>query len=31
LITDRTRGGAYLTAGLAIIGMFGAFLFMTAP
>ncbi|MYY80062.1 MULTISPECIES: MFS transporter [unclassified Streptomyces] len=29
LIADRTRGGAYLAAGLAILGMFGAFLFMT--
>ncbi|MFF2850641.1 MFS transporter [Streptomyces sp. NPDC058001] len=29
LIANRTRGGAYLGAGLAIVGMFGAFLFMT--
>ncbi|MEV7796642.1 MFS transporter [Streptomyces sp. NPDC087512] len=29
LIADRTRGGAYLSVGLAMIGMFGAFLFMT--
>ncbi|ANB06889.1 Puromycin resistance protein pur8 [Streptomyces ambofaciens] len=29
VIADRTRGGAYLGAGLAFIGMFGAFLFMT--
>ncbi|WP_051466593.1 MFS transporter [Actinomadura oligospora] len=29
LIADRTRGGAYLSVGLATIGMFGAFLFMT--
>ncbi|NUS73962.1 MAG: MFS transporter [Corynebacteriales bacterium] len=29
LIANRTRGGAYLSAGLAMIGMFGAFLFMT--
>ncbi|OPC76987.1 MFS transporter [Embleya scabrispora] len=29
VIADRTRGGAYLGAGLAFVGMFGAFLFMT--
>ncbi|WP_407565428.1 MFS transporter [Streptomyces sp. 184] len=29
LIASRTRGGAYLGAGLAMVGMFGAFLFMT--
>ncbi|HEX5595941.1 MAG TPA: MFS transporter [Micromonosporaceae bacterium] len=29
VIADRTRAGAYLSVGLAIIGMFGAFLFMT--
>ncbi|REE97602.1 EmrB/QacA subfamily drug resistance transporter [Thermomonospora umbrina] len=29
LIADRTRGGAYLSVGLAMLGMFGAFLFMT--
>ncbi|MFG3711261.1 MFS transporter [Micromonospora sp. NPDC047730] len=29
LIADRTRAGAYLSVGLAVIGMFGAFLFMT--
>ncbi|WP_433472484.1 MFS transporter [Spirillospora sp. CA-142024] len=29
VIADRTRGGAYLAVGLAVIGMFGAFLFMT--
>ncbi|MFG2089503.1 MFS transporter [Spirillospora sp. NPDC048824] len=29
VIADRTRGGAYLTVGLAVIGMFGAFLFLT--
>ncbi|WP_030174341.1 MFS transporter [Spirillospora albida] len=29
VIADRTRGGAYLAIGLAVIGMFGAFLFMT--
>ncbi|GGR08409.1 MFS transporter [Streptomyces aurantiogriseus] len=29
LIVNRTRGGAYLSAGLAMVGMFGAFLFMT--
>lgn len=29
LIANRTRGGAYLSAGLAMVGMFGAFLFMT--
>jgi EmrB/QacA subfamily drug resistance transporter len=29
LIADRTRGGAYLSVGLAMVGMFGAFLFMT--
>ncbi|GAB2884270.1 MFS transporter [Streptomyces mayteni] len=29
VITDRNRGGAYLALGLAIIGMFGLFLFLT--
>ncbi|MGW3949435.1 MFS transporter [Streptomyces sp. NPDC004752] len=29
LIADRTRGSAYLSAGLAMVAMFGAFLFMT--
>ncbi|MFD0687296.1 MFS transporter [Actinomadura fibrosa] len=29
VVADRTRGGAYLTVGIAVIGMFGAFLFMT--
>ncbi|MFI7650994.1 MFS transporter [Micromonospora sp. NPDC049460] len=29
VIADRTRAGAYLSVGMAIIGMFGAFLFMT--
>lgn len=29
VVADRTRGGAYLAVGLAVIGMFGAFLFMT--
>ncbi|WP_024794905.1 MFS transporter [Tomitella biformata] len=29
VIRDRSRGGAYLTLGLAVIGMFGMFLFMT--
>jgi MFS family permease len=29
LIASRTRGGAYLSAGLAMVGMFGAFLFTT--
>lgn len=29
LIANRTRGGAYLSVGLAMLGMFGAFLFMT--
>ncbi|MFG2007330.1 MFS transporter [Spirillospora sp. NPDC048911] len=29
VISDRTRGAAYLAVGLAVIGMFGAFLFMT--
>ncbi|ARQ70199.1 MFS transporter [Streptomyces marincola] len=29
VITDRNRGGAYAALGLAIIGMFGLFLFMT--
>ncbi|MGK5674608.1 MFS transporter [Micromonospora sp. URMC 106] len=29
LIANRTRGGAYLSVGLAMVGMFGAFLFMT--
>ncbi|MER7573232.1 MFS transporter [Streptomyces sp. NPDC126514] len=29
VITDRNRGGIYLSLGLAIIGMFGLFLFLT--
>ena len=29
LIANRTRGGAYLSVGLAMVGIFGAFLFMT--
>ncbi|WP_062208225.1 MFS transporter [Streptomyces sp. NBRC 109706] len=29
LVANRTRGGAYLSVGLAMLGMFGAFLFMT--
>jgi EmrB/QacA subfamily drug resistance transporter len=29
VIASRTRGGAYLAVGMAVIGMFGAFLFMT--
>lgn len=29
VIRDRSRGGAYLTLGIAVIGMFGMFLFMT--
>ncbi|MDT0309331.1 MFS transporter [Streptomyces sp. DSM 44917] len=29
VITDRNRGGSYLSLGLAIIGMFGLFLFLT--
>lgn len=29
VITDRNRGGVYLALGLAIIGMFGLFLFLT--
>ncbi|MGP4025786.1 MFS transporter [Actinomadura sp. 3N407] len=29
VIANRTRGGAYLAVGLAVIGMFGAFLFLT--
>lgn len=29
VLTDRTRGGAYLSLGLAVIGMFGLFLFLT--
>ncbi|GAA2628589.1 MFS transporter [Actinomadura fulvescens] len=29
VVASRTRGGAYLAVGLAVIGMFGAFLFMT--
>ena len=29
VITDRNRGGAYLSLGLAIIGMFGLFFFLT--
>jgi EmrB/QacA subfamily drug resistance transporter len=29
IVLDRGRGGAYLTVGLAVAGMFGAFLFLT--
>ncbi|MGW3563977.1 MFS transporter [Streptomyces sp. NPDC000941] len=29
VITDRTRGGAYLAVGLAVVGMFAMFLFLT--
>ncbi|GAA1236360.1 MFS transporter [Kitasatospora nipponensis] len=29
VVLDRNRGGAYLSLGLAIIGMFGLFLFLT--
>ena len=29
VVADRTRGGAYLSVGVAVVGMFGAFLFMT--
>ncbi|QMU72191.1 MFS transporter [Streptacidiphilus sp. P02-A3a] len=29
VITERNRGGAYLSLGLAIIGMYGLFLFLT--
>jgi EmrB/QacA subfamily drug resistance transporter len=29
VVADRTRGGIYLSLGLAIIGMFGLFLFLT--
>ncbi|MFC3572908.1 MFS transporter [Streptomyces yaanensis] len=29
VVTDRNRGGVYLSLGLAIIGMFGLFLFLT--
>ncbi|MFD3308678.1 MFS transporter [Streptomyces sp. NPDC058694] len=29
VITDRNRGGAYLSMGLALVGMFGQFLFLT--
>lgn len=29
VVAERTRGGVYLSLGLAIIGMFGMFLFMT--
>ncbi|MBC6458881.1 MFS transporter [Actinomadura sp. HBU206391] len=29
VVVDRVRGGAYLAVGLAVIGMFGLFLFMT--
>ncbi|MGP4113399.1 MFS transporter [Streptomyces sp. 4N509B] len=29
VITDRNRGGAYLSLGLAVIAMFGLFLFLT--
>ncbi|RKN41611.1 MFS transporter [Streptomyces hoynatensis] len=29
VVTDRNRGGSYLSLGLAVIGMFGLFLFLT--
>ncbi|WP_021594800.1 MFS transporter [Actinomadura welshii] len=29
VVASRTRGGAYMAVGMAVIGMFGAFLFMT--
>nr|WP_223291040.1 MFS transporter [Streptomyces avicenniae] len=29
VVSDRNRGGAYLSLGLAIVGMFGLFLFLT--
>ena len=29
VVTDRNRGGAYLSLGLAVVGMFGMFLFLT--
>ena len=29
VVTDRNRGGSYLSIGLAVIGMFGLFLFLT--
>ncbi|MGH3376626.1 MAG: MFS transporter, partial [Actinoallomurus sp.] len=29
VVLDRNRGGAYLSVGLSVIGMFGLFLFMT--
>ncbi|MEU8117721.1 MFS transporter [Spirillospora sp. NPDC049024] len=29
VVAHRTRGGAYLAVGMAVIGMFGAFLFLT--
>ncbi|MCP9208590.1 MFS transporter [Streptomyces sp. NEAU-Y11] len=29
VVTDRNRGGVYISLGLAIIGMFGLFLFLT--
>ena len=29
MVLDRNRGGAYLSVGLSVIGMFGLFLFMT--
>jgi EmrB/QacA subfamily drug resistance transporter len=29
VVTDRDRGGVYLSLGLAVIGMFGLFLFLT--
>ncbi|TDD27464.1 DHA2 family efflux MFS transporter permease subunit [Actinomadura sp. KC06] len=29
VIANRTRGGAYLAVGLTVVGMFGAFLFLT--
>ncbi|MHA6757186.1 MFS transporter [Streptacidiphilus sp. PAMC 29251] len=29
VVLDRNRGGAYLTIGISVVGMFGAFLFLT--
>lgn len=29
IVKDRNRAGCFLTMGLAVIGMFGLFLFMT--
>ncbi|HEX2314832.1 MAG TPA: MFS transporter [Thermomonospora sp.] len=29
VVASRTRGGAYLAVGMSVVGMFGAFLFMT--